>query len=422
MSSPDVGGYTVTIRPRTLWLAVALAAALVIGLIVLTRTIDALILLFTSIVLAEGIRPLVDRLSNGPIARPIVVLLLLLSVIVGFVLLGWLMIKPLVDQAISLVNDLPRYVHEAQRLIDHAQQLVNRNPQAASLLHGLSGQLQGMARQLLPLVLNLPFMLGGFFFKLLQILLFTFFWLTTTGHLKEFVLGLLPSSARPTAAATLTEMSHQLGGYLRGVIINMSVIGVLSGGGLWLLGIPYPVLLGLLAGLTEMLPFIGPWISGTPAVVLALITIGPLKAGEVVLLYMVIQIVEGNTLVPLVMNRTVHLNPLTITFGIVVGTSLLGLVGAVLAVPLTVIAQVLVVRVLAPLARRASARGTPEIVAAPVPMPPPEPPAAPVPGPTGVVRSRAGRPGGDAGESGTLSGSGTAARGGRNRKETESAG
>jgi len=115
-------------------------------------------------------------------------------------------------------------------------------------------------------------------------------------------------------------------------------------------------LLGVVAGLTETLPFIGPWIGGAPAVLLALLSNGWLKAVEVVILYNIIQQIEGNTLVPWVMNRTVHLNPLTVVIAILIGAALLGLLGAVLGVPVAVILQVLTVRVLAPAARRASAR------------------------------------------------------------------
>lgn len=154
-------------------------------------------------------------------------------------------------------------------------------------------------------------------------------------------------------------MSRQLGGYLRGVVINMTAIGALSGGGLALLGVPYPALLGVLAGLTETLPFIGPWIGGSPAVLIALLTLGPLKAGEVIVLYMVIQQIEGNTLVPFVMYRTVDLNPLTVIVAVIIGGALFGIVGAVLGVPLAVVIQVVVRDILVPAARRASQRVSP---------------------------------------------------------------
>jgi predicted PurR-regulated permease PerM len=170
------------------------------------------------------------------------------------------------------------------------------------------------------------------------------------------VVGLLPAALHEPARALLAELSHNLGGYLRGVVINMVVIGLLSGAGVAVLGVPYPVLLGVIAGLTEVLPIVGPWISGSVAVLVALATHGLLKGVEVVALFVVIQTIEGNTLVPYVMYRTTALNPLTVLLAVLAGGTLLGLVGAVLAVPVAVVLEVLVLRVLAPTARHASQR------------------------------------------------------------------
>ena len=112
-------------------------------------------------------------------------------------------------------------------------------------------------------------------------------------------------------------------------------------------------LLGILAGLTEIIPFLGPWISGGVAVLVALAVGGPIKALEVFILFEVIQLLEGNTVVPLVMSRTVRINPLAVIVAVLIGGSLLGVPGAVLGVPIAGAIQVVIQAVLAPLARRA---------------------------------------------------------------------
>ena len=149
--------------------------------------------------------------------------------------------------------------------------------------------------------------------------------------------------------------------YLTGLLlvaINMIVIGLLSGAGVAVLGVPYPVLLGVIAGLTEVLPIVGPWISGSVAVLVAVATQGLLKGVEVLALFVVIQTIEGNTLVPYVMYRTTALNPLTVLIAVLAGSAIMGLVGGVLAVPVAVVLEVLVLRVLAPAARHASMRAS----------------------------------------------------------------
>jgi predicted PurR-regulated permease PerM len=133
--------------------------------------------------------------------------------------------------------------------------------------------------------------------------------------------------------------------------------------------VPYPVLLGLLAGMTELLPYVGPWTAGTAAVLVALVSGGLTQGAAVAVLYLVIQQIEGHTLVPVVMNRAVHVNPLTVIVAVLVGGSVLGIVGGVLAVPVAAMIHVLVTEALGPRARAAAG------VSPPRPAPPGNGPA-----------------------------------------------
>ncbi len=183
-------GFVVVIKPRTLWLAAAVILTIVVGLFVLTKALPALVILLNAIVLAEGLRPLVDRLSKGPLPRPIVTLLLFFAIFAILFGLGFILLRPLFEQLLALVNDLPRYIARGQRFIAEVQQRVHGNAQAAALLGALSAQAQSVAGQLLPTVLQLPVTLLGVLFKVLQLFLFAFFWLTAAaGNLKGFILG-----------------------------------------------------------------------------------------------------------------------------------------------------------------------------------------------------------------------------------------
>ena len=150
----------------------------------------------------------------------------------------------------------------------------------------------------------------------------------------------------------LTGVSRAFSGYVYGTLVRMSVIGTLSGIGLAILQVPYALLLGALAALTELIPYIGPWISGSISVMLALVAVGPAKALEVAILFLLVFELEGNVVQPLVLSHTVHVDPLLVIVAVLVGISLLGIIGAVLAVPLAAGAQVVVVQVLAPAIRR----------------------------------------------------------------------
>jgi predicted PurR-regulated permease PerM len=147
-------------------------------------------------------------------------------------------------------------------------------------------------------------------------------------------------------------MGIRLSGYVRGVGINMLVIGILSGGADWLLGIPYPTLLGIVAGLMEIIPYFGPWISGGIAAIVALVTISPIAALEVIVAYILIQQIEGHVLIPYVMMRTVKINPLTVVIAVLLGTELLGIIGGILALPVAAVVEVVIMRAILPALRR----------------------------------------------------------------------
>ena len=180
----------------------------------------------------------------------------------------------------------------------------------------------------------------------------TLFWLMASERLKPFIVGLFPAETQDRAAGILTEIGRGFGGYIRGTLISMVLIGGCTAAGLAILGVPYALLLGVLAGLTELLPYLGPWISGSVSVLVALIAVDPGKALQVVVLFLLIQELEGNVIQPLVMSRAVNVDPLLVIVSVLIGINLLGIIGAILAVPVAAAAQILVVRVLAPAIRR----------------------------------------------------------------------
>ncbi|HYD34502.1 MAG TPA: AI-2E family transporter [Vitreimonas sp.] len=131
----------------------------------------------------------------------------------------------------------------------------------------------------------------------------------------------------------VNSLEHQLGGWVRGQLILMSLIGVLTYIGLYLLNVPYALPLAVLAGLLEILPNLGPTIAAIPAVILAYASFGPVLAGSTALFYIVIQQVENNVIVPKIMKDNADVNPLVAIVTILIGFKLASVVGALLAVP-----------------------------------------------------------------------------------------
>jgi predicted PurR-regulated permease PerM len=142
------------------------------------------------------------------------------------------------------------------------------------------------------------------------------------------------------------EVEEKLGGWVRGQLILMLAIGVMATLGYFLLGLPNPVLLGVAAGLVEIVPMIGPFLAFAPAVLVALATVDPTRALAVAGYALVIQQVESNILVPRVMGHTVGVSQLTVLLGILIGSALAGIPGAFLAVPIAAAVQVILAHVL----------------------------------------------------------------------------
>ena len=141
------------------------------------------------------------------------------------------------------------------------------------------------------------------------------------------------------------EVEEKLGGWVRGQLLLMLAIGFMAGIGYSVIGLPNPILLGVISGLFEIVPMVGPFLAFAPAVLVAL-AMDPGKAVVVAVYALVIQQIESNILVPRVMGRTVGVSPLTVILGILVGSVLAGLPGAFLAVPIAGAVQVILAHTL----------------------------------------------------------------------------
>lgn len=351
---PHAQGRIVSITPGTIWLVTGIVVAVGILAYIVAHAINIIILVFIAITFAEAIRPIMLWLRRYHIPRPIGVLLIYLGIIGIIAFLIFLLLHPLISQIGALQNDIPRYLEIARQEFDRLQTMLGNNPQIARAFSQLEGQLGGLVSTVLGFILYVPVAIAAALVGIVAIAAMAFFWLTGTDALMPFAVGLFPQGAQPRANAVFEEMAGRLGGYVRGVVFNMFVIGILSGAGDFFLHVPYAVLLGIFAGMTEILPYIGPWLGGAAAVLVALLASGFGLGVQVTILYILIQLIEGHTLVPLVMNRAVHLNPLTVIVAVLIGGELYGIVGAVLAVPVAALIKVLVREVLAPAARVAA--------------------------------------------------------------------
>jgi predicted PurR-regulated permease PerM len=172
----------------------------------------------------------------------------------------------------------------------------------------------------------------GGVFSVLTIFIISFYWLMYHDAFKKFIAKLFAPNIRGNVLKTLDTVNEKLGAWLRGQIFLCFFIGLMSWIALTLIGVPYALPLALVAGILEAVPTLGPILSAIPAAIVAL-TVSPALALMVVFAYIVIQALENNILVPNVMQKAVGLNPVVVILSITIGANLMGIAGALLAIP-----------------------------------------------------------------------------------------
>jgi predicted PurR-regulated permease PerM len=178
---------------------------------------------------------------------------------------------------------------------------------------------------------------------LATLLTLVFFWLVEHARLQRYLLAYLPAERRGGARDAWNEIETRLGLWVRGQLILMGAMGLATGIAYSLLGVPGALLLGLIAGLTEAIPIVGPLLGAIPAVLVAA-TVSPQLALTVAGIYVIIQLVEGSVLVPMVMRNTVGISPLLVLLSLLIGSAVAGVVGAFLAVPVAASIEIVLSR------------------------------------------------------------------------------
>ncbi len=340
-SAPLVQTVELKIKPSQVALAgITLLAVFAAALLVL-RLIDVLILVFVAVVIAATLRPMVSALLRRGLPKALAVLLIYLGILGVLAGLFVLVIPALVNQGEELVRGLPQvYTNLVVSLGENPNEAIRTLPQRLPTGDQLASQLQAASSVVLTGALGIGMGVLALLAQMLSIFFLSIYLTLDQSRLERFWLSLAPASQRPELLAIWREIEGRLGGYVRGELLLMTSIGVLASLGYLVIGLPYPLVLGALAGMVEFVPMVGPTLGAIPAIVVAL-SISP-QAALLVLIYSItIQMAENNILVPRLMGRSVGVSPITVIIAVFVFTGLLGISGAFLAIPLAAIVQVL---------------------------------------------------------------------------------
>jgi predicted PurR-regulated permease PerM len=324
-----------------IWMAVL--AAVVLWAAYLVR--DVLLLIYISGILAIGFSPIVRLIEKQKILpigtrrfpRWMAILVLYLAIIGAITGVGFMIIPPLVDQARALWAELPRMLASAQAFLISKGLL--REPMEwrdAVQATPVAGSTQAVGTVIGAVV----GVLGGLF-GLFTVLILTFYLLVESDALNNAFLRLFPHRNRARVAAASRDITVKVSAWLGGQLLLAAIIGITSAIGLWLLGIPYFSVLAVISAIGEMIPVVGPLLAAIPAVAVAS-TVSMQKVLFVIIFFVLQQQFENHVLVPKVMERQVGISPVTVILALLIGGKLLGILGAILAVPTAAIIQVVV--------------------------------------------------------------------------------
>lgn len=301
---------------------------------------DVLAILFIALIFASAFDPWVDWMQKRKIPRSIGILIIYL---VAFLLLGTaisLVIPPIVEQVTELSIKFPQISEKlntgidiiksyssSQGLLAGLVQAKDNYPQFIGALQSALSQITGLFGGLVTFVL---------------VLVLTFYMTVEENAMKKLIWSVAPERHQVYAMNLVNRMQIKIGHWMRGQVIISFIIFLMVYIALLILGVKYALILALLAGVTEFIPYLGPLIAAVPAVIITFTQSGLTLAVFTAVIYYLIQLTESNIIVPKLMQKVVGLNPIICIAAFLVGFELAGIIGAILAIPVTTAANVFV--------------------------------------------------------------------------------
>lgn len=345
MNHDSVSGMSGTPHRRRSWLWAGLAAILVyLGLRALWALADIVLLLLVAVLVAVMLSALADVVQRARVRRSVALGIVAGALLTAVILAGYLVVPPLLDQAQGLLGAAPTIITNLEQRMEG---FVQRYPALRTVLPDnwqQSFNLRTVAGSLGVIGAGVLSFLGGVLGSTLQVFVVVVIALYLSADPHRYVRGLamlVPPGYHARALEVLYTLGVTLRNWLTGQALAMLAIGIVTGAGLALIGVPYWLVLGIIAGLLNIVPNLGPIMAWVPAAAVALIQ-GPTQVLWVTLLFIVVQQLEGNVITPRIMQAQVDIPPVLVLIGQLILAPFFGFVGVLVAVPLTAIVLVLV--------------------------------------------------------------------------------
>jgi predicted PurR-regulated permease PerM len=298
---------------------------------------------FLALMFAYLLSPLVARADALAIRRSVAVGALF-AILIAVLLVAGLLVGPrMLIESSTLLDRLPALAIQIDSRLDAAlRELVEAVPVFRRVLPEGGGWIHRLVPDRPPGDPSEFLEHAGHLF-LLTILVpfFAFFLLRDMPRIVTAAMNRLPPQHVETSVAVWRELNGVIGRYIRGVVLDGIVVGILAAVGLWAVRVPYPLLLGAFAGIANVVPFVGPLLSAAAAGLVVLMTPGQGLGGvaRVAVLFLAIKVLDDTVIQPLTIGRSVHLHPALLLGSVVVGNHTLGVLGMIIAVPVATVLQ-----------------------------------------------------------------------------------
>ncbi len=292
---------------------------------------EIVLMLFVALMLAALIEPAADWFHRFKIPRSLSVLAIYTVLFAVVTVSLILIIPPLATQTQNLINNFSSIFVGASDSLTKLYAFSEHYGFKEDIVKSFD-QLRGNFSNIIAGVFSTITGVVGGVVSLVIVLVLAFYMVVEEDAWRRLFRRVAPDEYQPYLTQLFTRMQTKIGMWLRGELLLMLIVGLVTYLGLTVLGVQYALVLGLFAGITELIPYAGPTIGAIPAVILAFVQ-SPVLGGAVLLLYILIQQVENHILVPKVMQKVTGLNPVVSIVALLVGFQLGSIAGAIIAIP-----------------------------------------------------------------------------------------
>jgi putative permease len=326
---------------RERWIRIGIVVAiLTLSMTILLAVQGMLTTCLLAFVVTYLFKPIVNYFERRGMSRTLAIVIPFLVTGLLIAALGGFFVPRIVEQASSLQTELPRYVTGITELISRHTRQINTTLSPFIKFDAAAKGAEWIQESTAGVLNNVPNVISQFFITMLLAPLFAFFMLRDGRNVSRKMLNYVPNNLFEVGLNLTYQINQQLGGFIRARLLESLIVGGVVWVGLYILGFPYAALLAVFAGVTNLIPYVGPIIGAVPGVIVALVNHeASTTVALVTFVYLLAQIVDMVVIIPLVVAKIVDLHPVTVVIVIIMGGQIMGVLGMIISVPVASIVK-----------------------------------------------------------------------------------